>query len=116
MGQVKSVLKIVTFKSLEIRPLGRPRNWLEDDIREILSKYGVNVWNWIDSPQGRDYSWTCACSTFYSKYIKYNQIEYLNISKKYLIGHIFIESFELLMGDCMPYPHNVNFRKMFLRN
>ena len=37
------------------RPLERPRNRWEDNIRMDLKEMGINTKNWVDSAQGRDY-------------------------------------------------------------
>ena len=36
-------------------PLGRPRCRWEDNIRMDLEEIGINVGNWVDSAQDRDY-------------------------------------------------------------
>jgi hypothetical protein len=37
------------------RPLGRPRRRWEVDIRMDLKEIGINMRNWVDSAQDRDY-------------------------------------------------------------
>ena len=44
-----------TGKPTGKRPLGRPKRRWEDTIRMSLEKIGINVGNWIDSTQDRDY-------------------------------------------------------------
>ena len=42
-------------KPTGMRPLGRPRHRWEDNIRMDLKEIGINVGNWVDSVQDRDY-------------------------------------------------------------
>ena len=49
------VLKILTGKTTEKRPLGRPRRRWEDNIRIDLKEICVNTRNWVDSVQDKDY-------------------------------------------------------------
>ena len=51
----RSTCKILTGKPTEKRPLGRPRSRWEDNIRMDLTEIGINMWNWVDSAQDRDY-------------------------------------------------------------
>ena len=37
------------------RPLGRPRRRWGANIRMDLEDIGINVWNWVDSAQDKDY-------------------------------------------------------------
>ena len=37
------------------RPLGRPRRRWEDNIRKDLKEIGIDMKNWVDSAQDRDY-------------------------------------------------------------
>ena len=37
------------------KPLGRPRLRWEDNIRMYLTEIGINMRNWLDMPQDRDY-------------------------------------------------------------
>jgi hypothetical protein len=37
------------------RPLGRPRHRWEDNIRMNIKEIGINMRNWVDSAQNRDY-------------------------------------------------------------
>ena len=46
---------MVTGKPTGKRPLGRPRCRWEDNIRMDLEEIGINVGNWVDSVQDRDY-------------------------------------------------------------
>ena len=48
-------IKILTGKPTGKRPLGRPRNRWEDNIRMDLEDIGINAGNWVDSAQDRDY-------------------------------------------------------------
>jgi hypothetical protein len=50
-----SAFKILTGKPTENRPLGRPRHRWEDNIRMDLEEIGINVKNWVDLAQDRDY-------------------------------------------------------------
>ena len=51
----RSALKILTGKPTGNRLLGRPRRIWDDNIRMDLEEIGINVGNWVDSPQDRDY-------------------------------------------------------------
>ena len=42
-------------KSTGKRPLGRPRLRWVDNIRMDLKEIGINMRNWVDSAQDRDY-------------------------------------------------------------
>ena len=53
MEEGRSAFKIVTVKPTGKRPLGR-RSW-EDNIRMDLEEIGINVGNWVDSAQVRNY-------------------------------------------------------------
>ena len=55
MDEVRSVFKILTGKSTGKRPLKRPRRRWEDTTRMDLEEIGINVGNWVDSAQDRDY-------------------------------------------------------------
>ena len=46
---------MLTGKPTAKRPLGRPRRRWEDNIRMNLEEIGINVGNWVDSAQYRDY-------------------------------------------------------------
>ena len=50
-----SALKMLTGKPTGNRPLGRPRRRWEDNIRTDLEEIGINMGNWVDSAQDRDY-------------------------------------------------------------
>ena len=54
MEEGRSVLKIITGKHTEKRPLGRPRRRWEGNIRMDL-KEGIITRYWVDSAQDRDY-------------------------------------------------------------
>ena len=55
MEEGRSVFKILTGRHTGKRPLGRPRRIWEDNIRMDLKEIGINVGNWVDSAQDRDY-------------------------------------------------------------
>ena len=55
MEEGSSAFKILTGKPTGKRPLGRPRRRCEDNIRMDLEERGINVGNWVDSAQDRDY-------------------------------------------------------------
>ena len=55
MEEGRSALKILTGTSTGERPLGRPRRRWEGNIRMDLEEIGINVGNWVDSSQDRDY-------------------------------------------------------------
>ena len=50
-----SAFKILTGIPTGKRPLGRPRRRWEDNIRMDLKQIGVNMRNWVDSAQDRDF-------------------------------------------------------------
>ena len=54
MEEGRRAFKILTGKPTGKRPLGRPRHRCEDNIRMNL-EIGINVGNWVDSAQDRDY-------------------------------------------------------------
>ena len=55
MEKGRSAFKILTGKPTGKRPLGRPRRRWEDNIRMDLEEIGINVGNWVDSAQERNY-------------------------------------------------------------
>ena len=55
MEEGRSVFKILTGKPTGKRPLGRPRRRWEENIRMDLEEISINVGNWVDSAQDRDY-------------------------------------------------------------
>ena len=55
MEEGKNVFKFLTGKPTRKRPLGRPRRRWEDNIRMNLEEISINVGNWVDSAQDRDY-------------------------------------------------------------
>ena len=55
MEEGRSAFKMLTGKPTGKRPLGRPRRRWEDNIRVDLEEIGINVGNWVDSAQDRDY-------------------------------------------------------------
>ena len=58
MEEGRSVFKILKGKPTGKRPSGRPRGRWEDNIRMDLEEMGINVGNWVDSAQDRNY---CEC-------------------------------------------------------
>ena len=62
MEEVRSTFKILTGNPTGKRPLGRPRRRWEDNIRMDLEEIGINVGNWVDSAQDRDY-WRALVNT-----------------------------------------------------
>ena len=55
MEEGRSAFKILTGTPAGKRPLGRPRRRLMGNIRMDLKEVGINVRNWIDSAQNRNY-------------------------------------------------------------
>ena len=55
MEEGRSAFKILTDKPTGMRPLGRPKRRLEDNIRMDLEEIGINAGNCVDSAQDRDY-------------------------------------------------------------
>ena len=55
MEEGRRPFKILTGKPTGKRPLGRPRRRWEDNIRMDLKEIGINVGNWVDSAQDRNY-------------------------------------------------------------
>ena len=55
MEEGRSAFKILTGKPTGKRPLGRPRRRWEDNIRMDLEEIGINVGNWVDLAQDRNY-------------------------------------------------------------
>ena len=55
MEEGRSAFKILTGGPAGKRPLKRPRRRWEDNIRMDLEEIGVNVGNWVDSVQDKDY-------------------------------------------------------------
>ena len=51
----RSAFKMLRVKPTGKRPLGRPRCRWEDNIRMELQEIGINVENWVDSAQDRNY-------------------------------------------------------------
>ena len=58
MEEGRSVFKILTVTHAEKRPLGSPRRRWKDNIRMDLKEIGINMRNWADFTQDRDY---CEC-------------------------------------------------------
>ena len=50
-----SAFKILAGKPTGKRPLGRSRHRWEDNIRMDLREIRINMRNWVDSAQDRDY-------------------------------------------------------------
>ena len=57
MEEDSSALRISTGKPTRKRPLGRPRNRWEDNIRMNHKEIGMNTRNCVDSTLDRDYYW-----------------------------------------------------------
>ena len=57
VGKGRSAFKVLTAKPTGKRPLGRLRRRWEDNIRMDLKEIGINMRNWVDSAEDRDY-WT----------------------------------------------------------
>ena len=55
MEEGRSAFKILTGKPTRKRPLGRSRRRWEDNIKMDLEEIGINVGNWVDSAQDRNY-------------------------------------------------------------
>ena len=55
MEEGMSAFKILTGKPTGKRPLEVPRRRWEDNIRMDLEVIGINLGNWVDSAQDRDY-------------------------------------------------------------
>ena len=55
MEEGRSSFKILNGKPIEKRLLRRPRRRCEDNIRKDLKEIGINMRNWVDSCQDRDY-------------------------------------------------------------
>ena len=51
----RSTFKILSGTPTGKRPLGSPRHRWEDSIRTDLKEIGINMRNWVDSSQNRDY-------------------------------------------------------------
>ena len=56
MGDCKNALKILIGKPTEKRSLGRPRREWEDNIWMDLKEIDINMRNWVDSAEDRDYT------------------------------------------------------------
>jgi hypothetical protein len=55
MEEGRSAFKMLTRKPTGKRTLGRPRRRWEDNIRLDPEEIGINVGNWVDSAQDRNY-------------------------------------------------------------
>ena len=55
MEKGRSAFKILTGKPTRNKPLGRPRHRWEDNIRMDPEERGINVGNWVDLAQDRNY-------------------------------------------------------------
>ena len=55
MEEGRKTFKILVGKPTEMRPLGRPRRRWGDNIRMDRKETGINMRNWVDSAQDRDY-------------------------------------------------------------
>ena len=55
MEEGRSSFKILKYKPIEKRHLGRPRRRWKDNIRMDLKEIAVNTKNWLNLAQDRDY-------------------------------------------------------------
>ena len=55
MVEGRSAFKILTGTPAGKRPLGKPRCRWEDNIRMNPIEIGINMRNWVDSTEDRDY-------------------------------------------------------------
>ena len=55
MEEASSTFKILTGTPAGKRSLGRPKRRWEDNIRMDLKEIGINIKNWVDLAQDRDY-------------------------------------------------------------
>ena len=55
MEEGRSAFKMLTGKPTGKRPLGGPKHRQEDNIRIYLKEIGINLRNWDDLAQDRDY-------------------------------------------------------------
>ena len=55
MEEGRHAFKILTSTIIGKRPLGRPQCRWEDNIRMDLKEICINMRNWADSAQDRDY-------------------------------------------------------------
>ena len=55
MEEGRSAFNILTGQPTGKRPFGRPSRRWEENIRMGLAEIGINVGNWIDSAQDRNY-------------------------------------------------------------
>ena len=55
MEEGRRVFKMLTDKPTGKRPLRRPKRRSEDNIIMDLKEIGINVGNWVDSTQDKDY-------------------------------------------------------------
>ena len=55
MEEGRSAFKMLTGKATAKRPIGKPRRRWGDYIRMDLEEIGINVGNWVDSAQDRNY-------------------------------------------------------------
>ena len=55
MEEGRSAFKILKGKPAGNRPSGRPRHGWEDNIRMDLKEIGINMRNWVNPAQDRDY-------------------------------------------------------------
>ena len=55
MEEGRNAFKIVAGKPRGKRALGRPRRRWKDNIRKDLKEIGINMRNWVDLTEDRDY-------------------------------------------------------------
>ena len=53
--KVKSVFKILIGKPKGKTPLRKPGHGWEENIKMVLKQISINIRNWVDSVQDRDY-------------------------------------------------------------
>ena len=56
MEECRSAFNILTGKLTGKTSLGRPRRRWEDNIKMDLKEIGIDMRNWVDSAQDRDYT------------------------------------------------------------
>ena len=55
MEEGRSASKILTGTATGKRPLGRPMHRWKNNVRLVLKEIGINMRNWVDSAQDKDY-------------------------------------------------------------
>jgi hypothetical protein len=62
IGAKRNAYRILVGKTEGTRPLGKPRNMCEDNIKMNLREIGCSGMDWIDVAQNRD-EWTALVKT-----------------------------------------------------